>query len=300
MACILTVPTIVSMHGLRVGSWNFSGLCSQRKQKEVSEVLNKLKLDIVAAQESWERKGFVIEVQGYKWLGKARKIQNSKRREGGVGFLIRECLLAEVEFITNINLEKSAWIKVRGSRGKESLYIGCAYMPTTTASVSTMDACYENLKEDVLIFKEKGKVMLLGDFNARVGTASEIDEVIGMFGEETSSNNGGKLVSFLTEIDLVSCNGRTFVTEPEWTRIRPGLKQKSIINYIHVITDMQMLKKSGKLCVDRTDIEISNHFLLCLELGRLTKRHTKGKRVIKKWRLDRFDDKEIVIRYKKL
>ena len=32
-------------------------------------------------------------------------------------------------------------------------------MPTTTASVSTMDACYENLKEDVLIFKEKGKVM---------------------------------------------------------------------------------------------------------------------------------------------
>ena len=75
-------------------------------------------------------------------------------------------------------------IKVRGGRGKESLYIGCIYMPTTTASVSTMDACYENLKEDVLIFKGKGKVMLLGDFNARVGTASEIDEVIGMFGED--------------------------------------------------------------------------------------------------------------------
>ena len=58
-------------YGLRVGSWNFSDLCSQRKQKEVSEVLNKLKLDIVAAQESWEREGSVIEVQGYKWLGKA-------------------------------------------------------------------------------------------------------------------------------------------------------------------------------------------------------------------------------------
>ena len=203
-------------------------------------------MDIVAAQESCEKKGSVIEVQGYKWLGKPRKIQNSKRGEGGVGFLIRECLLAEVQFITNINLEESAWIKVRGGRGKESLYIGCIYMPTTTASVSTMDACYENLKEDVLIFKEKGKVMLLGDFNARVGTASEIDEVIGMFGEETSNNNGERLVSFLTEVDLVSCTGRTFVMEPEWTRIRPGLKQKSIIDYI--ITDMQMLKKSGKLC----------------------------------------------------
>ena len=100
--------------------------------------------------------------------------------------------------------------------------------------------------------------MLLGDFNARVGTTSEIDEVIGMFAEETSNNNGEKLVSFLTEVDLVSCNGRTFVKEPEWTRIRPGLKQKSIINY--KITDMQMLKKSGKLCVDRTDIGIFDHF----------------------------------------
>ena len=66
-------------YGLRVGSWNLSDLCSQCKQKEVSEVLNKLKLDIVAAQESWEREGSVIEVQGYKWLGKARKIQNSKK-----------------------------------------------------------------------------------------------------------------------------------------------------------------------------------------------------------------------------
>ena len=119
-----------------------------------------------------------------------------------------------------------------------------------------------------------------------------------MFGEETFNNNGEKLVSFLTEVDLVSCNGRIFVTEPKWTRIRLGLKQKSIMD--NIITDMQMLKKSGKLCVDRTDIGISDHFLLRLELGRLTKRHTKGKRVIKKWRLDRFDDNEILICYKKV
>ena len=73
--------------------------------------------------------------------------------------------------------------------------------------------------------------MLLGDFNARVGTASEIDEVIGVFGEETSNNNGEKLVFFSTEVGLVSCNSRAFVTEPEWTRIHPGLKQ--VYNRLH-------------------------------------------------------------------
>ena len=57
-----------------------------------------------------------------------------------------------------------------------------------------------------------------------IGNASKIDEDIGMFGEETSNNNCEK---------LVSCNGRTFVTEPECTRIHLGLKQKSIIDYIY-------------------------------------------------------------------
>ena len=52
-------------------------------------------------------------------------------------------------------------------------------------------------------------MLLLGNFNASVSKASEIDDVIGMFGQETSNNNGEKLVSFLTEVDLVSCNGRT-------------------------------------------------------------------------------------------
>ena len=40
---------------LRVATWNFSGLCSDRKQKEVGELLVKHNLDIVAGQESWEK-----------------------------------------------------------------------------------------------------------------------------------------------------------------------------------------------------------------------------------------------------
>ena len=41
--------------GLHIGSLNFTGLCSDRIQKEVSEVLNKIKFDIVVGQECCER-----------------------------------------------------------------------------------------------------------------------------------------------------------------------------------------------------------------------------------------------------
>ena len=37
---------------LRVATWNFSGLCSERKQKEIGEVLAKNNIDVVAGQES--------------------------------------------------------------------------------------------------------------------------------------------------------------------------------------------------------------------------------------------------------
>ena len=67
---------------LRVATWNFSGLGSEHKQKE-----------------SWEKEDTKIAVEGYKWFGKPRGNQDSQRREGGVDFLVRECLVDEVEFI---------------------------------------------------------------------------------------------------------------------------------------------------------------------------------------------------------
>ena len=52
---------------LRVATWNFSGLGSEHKQKEVEELLAKNNID-VAGQESWEREDTRIEVEGYKCM----------------------------------------------------------------------------------------------------------------------------------------------------------------------------------------------------------------------------------------
>ena len=139
---------------MRVATWNFSGLCSERKQKEVGELLVENNLDIVAGQESWEKEDSKIDVDGYMWFGKPRNCQNSQTGEGGVGFLVRECLVDEVECISDVNYEESMWMKIRSQRGREALYVGCVYMPTESSSVSVLDSCYELMKEDVLNFRE--------------------------------------------------------------------------------------------------------------------------------------------------
>ena len=108
---------------LKVATWNFSGMCSERKQKEVAEILSRLNIDIVAGQESWERAGKNIVVDGYKWFGKPCKDQSNPRGEGGVGFVVRNCLVDDVKFVGTVRYEESVWMKVRGGRGTEALYI---------------------------------------------------------------------------------------------------------------------------------------------------------------------------------
>ena len=53
------------------------------------------------------------------------------------------------------------------------------------------------------------------------------------------------------------------------------------------------MKASGYVHVDSTDIRCSDHYLVWMELGRTTKTTRKAKRVIRKWRLERFEDREV-------
>ena len=51
---------------------------------------------------------------------------------------------------------------------------------------------------------------------------------------------------------------------------------------------------SGNVIVDSTDIGCSDHFLVWMEIGRVTKRGKKVKRVLRRWRLERFDDVKVL------
>ena len=72
--------------------------------------------------------------------------------------------------------------------------------------------------------------MLLGDFNARVGKSDDVDNVIGMFGKISCNSNGNLLITLLWNCNLMICNGRTLLSDPQWTRIQTRLNHKSIID----------------------------------------------------------------------
>ena len=103
---------------MRVTTWNVSGLCSECKQKEISELLACNSINIVAVQESWEKEDSRIVVD---WFVKPCTSQRGQRGEGGVGFLVCEHLASEVEFITRVTYGESVWMKVQGERARLAL-----------------------------------------------------------------------------------------------------------------------------------------------------------------------------------
>ena len=284
-----SVPKI-KHRGLRIGTWNFQGLCSDRKALEIGEVLSKNHIDIIGGQESWELDNSKIYVPGYKWFGKPRESIKGKRGEGGVGFLVGEPLLDDVVIMKNVKCSETIWLRIR-IRKRADLYIGCVYLPTQGNVKYICTDRFNLLEEDICMFQSKGRVLLLGDFNARVGKSNDVDDVIGMFGEASCNSNGKLLIELLQNCNLVICNGRTMLKDPQWTRVQNRLGHKSIIDYI--ITDRALMKESSNVFVDSTDIGSSDHYLVWFELGRnFGKSRKKARRILYKWRIDRLQDKE--------
>ena len=64
------------------------------------------------------------------------------------------------------------------------------------------------------MFQSKRRVLLLGDFNAWVGKSEDVDDVIGLFGENTCNSNGNLLIELPQTCNLMVCNGRTLLSDP--------------------------------------------------------------------------------------
>ena len=60
------VPKSKHMQRLWIGTWNFQGLCSERKALERGEVLSKNHIDIIGGQECWELNNSNFYVHGYR------------------------------------------------------------------------------------------------------------------------------------------------------------------------------------------------------------------------------------------
>jgi endonuclease/exonuclease/phosphatase family metal-dependent hydrolase len=96
---------------------------------------------------------------------------------------------------------------------------------------------YAAVIEDILGYQENTKVVFLGNFNARVGSATTNFDVIGKSGETHRNASGQRLIHLLHGTSMYALNGRHPCLHPAWTRCRMSRSEQSILDYVMVGTD---------------------------------------------------------------
>ena len=109
------------------------------------------------------------------------------------------------------------------------------YAPTSTADATEIEKFYEILKKTTDTAKTRDVVVILGDFNAKIGKNEEENGNVSSFGLGERNERGDRLMDFALENDLIITN-TTFKQHPRrlYTWTSPDGQLKNQIDYILV------------------------------------------------------------------
>ncbi|KAK6734022.1 hypothetical protein RB195_017660 [Necator americanus] len=152
-----------------------------------------------AAFRKMQQKKIKIKIQQVQ----VSPIKMQAHRGGGVGFVVHPSVVHLVD-AHEILSPRLAILRLRPLRQKSISIINC-YSPTSAADESELNAFYEELEEVVRNEKSFYK-FVVGDFNAKLGKATEEECRIGRFGLGDRNENGNRLAGLLSAARLFHGN----------------------------------------------------------------------------------------------
>ena len=181
-----------------------------RKTAVINDEMKRLNVGIAALQEIRLADSGTLKEKDYTffWQGK----RSNEPREHGVGFAVRNSLLRMVEPGSG-GSERLLTLRLNSSTGPVTLI--SVYAPTLSATPDTKDMFYENLASIIRNIPNKEQVVVLGDFNARVGTDHDsLPSYLDQFEVGKMNENGQRVLELCTFHDLCIKNS-FFRTKPQ-------------------------------------------------------------------------------------
>ena len=224
---------------LVVGSWNVRTLLEKsrshlRPTAVVSRMLDSYNIDICAISETrLSGENIITELGSGGYTFFLKGLPEGERQIHGVGFAIRSKLLGDLDGKLPVGINERLMKMVLPLK-RGSVHIISAYAPTASHGDATRDQFYDQLNQLLIDIPPTDKVLLLGDFNARVGKDHEGWEgVLGKHGVGVENQNGTTLLSFCSQNDLKITN--TLFQQPDrfkYTWMHPGTKKWHMIDYV--------------------------------------------------------------------
>ncbi|BHF73847.1 hypothetical protein SprV_0401693100 [Sparganum proliferum] len=228
---------------LTLAAWNVRSLLdnprSNRPERRTALVawgLARYKVDIVALSETrFSEQGQLEEVgAGYTffWSGRPR----AQRRDAGVAFAIRNDIVGRLPCLPQGISDRLMSRRLPLRRGGKFATIISAYASPMTSPDAARDKFYEDLHALLATVSKADKLVVLGDFNARVGTDHTAWRgVLGLHGLRGSNDNGLLLLRTCVEHRLILTN--TFFCLPDREKAtwrHPRSRQWHLLDYVLV------------------------------------------------------------------
>ena len=194
-----------------IAEWNVRTLMdkvtSSRPERQtalIAKELSRYRVDIAALSETRLACYDSLVDCGYTffWSGKTEK----ERRESGVGFAIKNTMVHLLEQDPSPVSDRIMTMRLPLERNAYATIIS-VYAPTMTNPEENKEGFYSQLREVLSQVPKKDKLILTGDFNARVGCEQDKWEgIIGPHGTGKCNSNGELLLALCSEYGLVITN----------------------------------------------------------------------------------------------
>ena len=210
-----------------------------RKTAIIDRELAKRDIDIAALQETRLAASGSLKEKEYTffWQG----LESDERRIHGVGFAVRNSILPSVEPPSK-GTERILSLRLTTSYGPTNIL--SIYAPTLCSSTETKDFFYEELAAKIRNIPEKENLLMLGDFNARIGADhSSWPHCIGHFGVGRLNDNGQRLLELCSFFNLCITN-TFFSTKPHhrvswrhprskhWHQLDLVITRRAMLNHV--------------------------------------------------------------------
>lgn len=256
-----------------VATWNIRTLSDsptakhpERRTALIAHELHRLNVDIAALTETrFTNEGSLTE-KAYTFFWKG----HPTNKIHGVGFAIKNTITKKLGQIPLGITERLMTLRYPIMDNTFINFI-CAYAPTLKDSTEAKEQFYQQLEEVLIKIPKNERIVLLGDFNARVGKQADLwPGVIGKHGIGNVNNNGELLLSKCTEHDLTITNTCFRLKDKfkgTWKHPRSGHWHQ----LDHIIVRKKNLKDI-KISKARADVECwSDHRLVLCKMAVMMK-----------------------------
>ena len=222
----------------------------ERRTALIARELGRYKIEIAALSETrLADEGQLTEVgAGYTFFWSGRG--SDERRESGVGFAIQTKLVSKLSSLPKGVNDRMMMLKFP-LPGKKHATLISVYAPTMTNPEEAKEKFYQDLEELIDTVPKSDKLIVLGDFNARVGADHVSWEgVIGRHGIGKCNSNGHLLLSMCAANDLLITNSVfRLPNRNKTTWMHPRSKHWHLIDYIMVRrVDRQDVRVTKAVC----------------------------------------------------